>query len=82
MTSKNEYQDTPGGKDSRCVRVTTFTTLIVTKLMKNPEALTFRITKGLFRPVAEKLYLYICDEKSALLVARGILFIWCTILNI
>jgi hypothetical protein len=26
--------------------------------MKNPEALTFRIPRGLFRPVAGKLYLY------------------------
>jgi hypothetical protein len=43
---KNEYQNTPGGKD-----LTTF--------MKNPEALTFRIPKGLVRPVAGKLYLYL-----------------------
>jgi hypothetical protein len=41
---KNEYQDIPGGKD-----LTAFT---VPKVMKNPEALTFRIPKGLFRPVA------------------------------
>jgi hypothetical protein len=26
--------------------------------MKNPEALTYRIPKGLLRPVAGKLYLY------------------------
>jgi hypothetical protein len=31
------------------------TTFIVPKVMKNPEALTFRIPKGLFRPVAGKL---------------------------
>jgi hypothetical protein len=35
------------------------TTLIVPKVMKNPEALTFRIPRGLFRPVAAKLYLYL-----------------------
>jgi hypothetical protein len=33
------------------------TTFIVPKVMKNPEALTFRIPKGLLGPVAEKLYL-------------------------
>jgi hypothetical protein len=27
--------------------------------MKNPEALTFRIPRGLLRPVAGKLYLYL-----------------------
>jgi hypothetical protein len=35
------------------------TTFTVTKVMKNPEALTFRIPKDLLRPVAEKLYLYL-----------------------
>jgi hypothetical protein len=35
------------------------TTFIVPKVMKNPEALTFRIPKDLFRPVAGKLYLYL-----------------------
>jgi hypothetical protein len=33
------------------------TTFIVPKVMKNPEALTFQIPMGLFRPVAGKLYL-------------------------
>jgi hypothetical protein len=33
------------------------TTFTVPKVMKNPEALTFRIPKGLFRHVAGKLYL-------------------------
>jgi hypothetical protein len=32
--------------------------------MKNPEALTFRIPKGLFRPVEGKLYLFISFTKS------------------
>jgi hypothetical protein len=35
------------------------TTFIVRKVLKNPEALTFRILKGLFRPVAGILYLYL-----------------------
>jgi hypothetical protein len=35
------------------------TTFIVPKVMKNPEALTFRIPKGLIRPVAGNLYLYL-----------------------
>jgi hypothetical protein len=34
------------------------TTFIVPKVMKNPEALTFRMPSGLFRPAAGKLYLY------------------------
>ena len=35
------------------------TSFIVSIVMKNPEALTFRIPKGLFRHVAGKLYLYL-----------------------
>jgi hypothetical protein len=50
--SRNEYQEDPGGKDGR-------TTLIVPKVVKNPESLSFRIPKGLFRPVAGNLYLYL-----------------------
>jgi hypothetical protein len=33
------------------------TTFTVLKVMKNPEALTFWILRGLFRPVVGKLYL-------------------------
>jgi hypothetical protein len=32
--------------------------------MKNPEALTFRTPRGLFRPVAGKLYLYLSHDTS------------------
>jgi hypothetical protein len=33
--------------------------------MKNPEALTFRIPRGLFRPVAGKLYIYMkCNNNG------------------
>jgi hypothetical protein len=32
-------------------------TFTVPTVMKNPEALTYRISNGLLRPVAEKLYL-------------------------
>jgi hypothetical protein len=35
------------------------TTFIVLKDMKNPEALTFRIPRGMFRPVAGKLSLFV-----------------------
>ena len=34
------------------------TTFIAPKVMKNPEALIFRVPKGLLRPVAGKLYIY------------------------
>ena len=37
------------------------TTFIVQKVMKNPEALTFRIPKGLLRPVLGKLYFYMLE---------------------
>ena len=37
--------------------------------MKNPEALTFRIPKGMFRPVTGKLYLYLYICTPALNVA-------------
>ena len=33
------------------------TIFVVPKVMKNPEALTYRIYKGLLRPVAGKFYL-------------------------
>jgi hypothetical protein len=33
-------------------------TFIVPKIMKNPEALAFRIPRNLFGPVAGKLYLF------------------------
>ena len=52
--SKNEYQDTPGGKGGRCVRVTTLPPPLCRKSRKSG-ALTYRIPKGLLRPVAGKL---------------------------
>jgi hypothetical protein len=55
--SKNEYQDTPGGKGGRCVRVTTLPPSYCRKSRKSG-ALTYQIPKGLFRTVAGKLYLY------------------------
>ena len=42
---------TPGGKDGRCVRWRPYH-LHSAESHKNPEALTFRIPNGLFRPVA------------------------------
>jgi hypothetical protein len=41
------------------------------KVMKNPEALTFRITKGLFMPVAGKRYLYLYPVSDELLYGRS-----------
>jgi hypothetical protein len=35
------------------------TTFIMPKVTKNPEGLTFRIPRGLFRSVAGRLYLYL-----------------------
>ena len=54
--SENEYQDTPWGKGGRCVRVTTLPPSQCRKSSKTG-ALTYRIPKGLLRPVREKLYL-------------------------
>jgi hypothetical protein len=51
--SKNEYQGTPGGKDGQCAGLTTYH-LHSAESRENPEAVTFRIPKGLFRPVAGK----------------------------
>jgi hypothetical protein len=51
--SENKYQDTPGGKDGRRPYH-----LHSAKSRENPEALNFRVSKGLPRPVAGKLYLY------------------------
>jgi hypothetical protein len=51
--SKNEYQDIPGDKDGRCVRVKTLPPSKCRKSRKSG-ALTFRIS----RPVAGQLYLY------------------------
>jgi hypothetical protein len=56
--SKNEYQDTPVGKDGRCVMVTTLPPSLCRKSRKSG-ALTYRIPKGLFRPVVGRLYLYL-----------------------
>ena len=50
---KNEYQVR---KDDD------LTTFIVPIVMKNPEALTFRIPEGLLRPVAGKLYIFITHK--------------------
>ena len=56
--SKNEYQDTRGGKDGRCVRLTIYHFYSAERHMKI-RGLTYRIPKVLFRPLAGKLYLYL-----------------------
>jgi len=40
--SKNEYEDIPGGKDGRCVRVMTF----MCRVSKNSGALTYQKPQG------------------------------------
>jgi hypothetical protein len=54
--SKNEYQYTPGGKDGRCVRVTTYH-LHSTESREDPGTLTFWNPNSHIRLVAENLYL-------------------------
>jgi hypothetical protein len=40
------------------------TTFVVPKVMTNPEVLTFRIPRGLFRPVTGKLYPYLSHPED------------------
>jgi hypothetical protein len=54
--SENEYQDNPGGKGGRCVRLTTYHLHV--PMSRNLGALTFWNPVGLFRPVIGQLYLY------------------------
>jgi hypothetical protein len=56
--SKNEYQETLRGKDGQCVRVTTLPPPLCRTSWKSGP-LIYLIPKGLFRPVAEHLYLYL-----------------------
>jgi hypothetical protein len=51
--SKNEYQDTPGSKAGRCVRLTTFTC----RKSRKSGAINYRIPMGLFRPVTGQLFI-------------------------
>jgi hypothetical protein len=53
---KMSTRKTPGGKDGRCVRVTTLPPSLCRKSRKSG-ALIFRIPKGLLRSVAGNLYL-------------------------
>jgi hypothetical protein len=54
--SKNEYQVDPGGKGGRCVRLTTYHHV---PMSRNLGALTTWNPVGLFRPVMGQLYLYL-----------------------
>jgi hypothetical protein len=65
LASKNKYQDTPGGKDGRCVRVTTLPPSQCWKSRKS-RALTYRIPKGRVRSVAGHLYLYLTSAVGML----------------
>jgi hypothetical protein len=54
--SQDEYQDTPGGKGGRCVRLTTYHLLL--PLSRNLGTLTSWNPLGLSRPVTGQLYNY------------------------
>ena len=56
-TSKNEYQDNPGGKGDRYIRLTTYHLHV--PMSRNLGALTSWNPVGLFRPVMEQIYLYL-----------------------
>jgi hypothetical protein len=51
--SENEYQVNPGGKDGRCVRLTTYHLHV--PMSRNLGALTFWNPVALFRPVMGQL---------------------------
>jgi hypothetical protein len=57
LASKNEYQDTPGGKDGRCIRVTILPPSQCRKSRKSG-ALKLPVPLGPPRPVEGHLYLY------------------------
>jgi hypothetical protein len=52
--SKNEYQVNPGGKDGRCVRLTTYHLHV--PMSRNLGALTSWNPVGLFRPVMGQIF--------------------------
>jgi hypothetical protein len=56
--SENEYQENSWGWRRPVRKGDDLTTFIVPKLIKNPETLTYRIPKRLFRPVAGKRNLF------------------------
>jgi hypothetical protein len=62
--SKIEYQEIPGGKDGRCIRVTTLPASYCRKSRKFV-ALIYWIPKGLLRPAAGKIYLQQQNEYFA-----------------
>jgi ABC-type sulfate transport system permease subunit len=47
-------------------KVDDLTTFFVSKVIKNPEVLTFRIPRGLFRVVVGKVYLYLYRHNTEL----------------
>ena len=62
--SKNEYQEIPGGKDGRYIRVTSLPASYCRKSRKSVD-LIYRIPKGLLRTVAGKIYLQQQNEYFA-----------------
>jgi len=69
--SKSEYQDIPGGKGGRCIRLTTYHLHV--PIVKKSGALTSWNPVCLFRPVMGQLYLYIYFRicKVLFLIAWG-----------
>ena len=59
--SENEYQETPGGKDGRCEKVSK---------VEKIRSLNYRIPKGLLRHVAGKLYLFTLKQDIRFLKTR------------
>jgi hypothetical protein len=57
---KMSTRNIPGGKDGRCVRLTTYHHTV--PLSRNLGALTSQNPLGLFRPFMGQLYLYTCSE--------------------
>jgi hypothetical protein len=68
---KISTRNTPGDKDGQCVKVTTLPPSQCRKSRKS-WALTYRVPKGLFRPVAGNLYLWIIWTILAMYIWRNI----------
>jgi hypothetical protein len=60
--SKNEYQVNPGGKGSRCIRLTTYHLHVL--MSSNLGALTSWNPMGLFRPVMGQLFTMHANSRS------------------
>jgi hypothetical protein len=71
LASKNE--SIPGGKDGRCVRVTTLLTSVECRVSRNSGALTYQKPQKATRPVVGLLYLYHILHVSRIRVKRDMI---------